>query len=353
MTHSVGSTPDRVSKLVVVTGAGRSGTSTGAGTLKYLGLAIPQPELRADASNPRGYFESRWVVAFHKRLLLEADVATLDARPSALRKVDSVGNRPESRRDLSAWLAQLVEPQLLIKDPRLFWLNRLWRETADDLDRDLCLLTLLRHPAEVVGSRWNHYAKGRSDAERRSRETGLLAAWVNVVLYNEQVFRGQKRVFVHYPNLLTDWRTEALRIGAALDLQFNTDLASGEHHPVDDFIDVDLHRIRATLGDLDVPESLARLAEGVWGCLLDLADTEGTHHDTAARLDRHREQYNALFEHSKALVLDATSARIRQVRAKTRRRVEKEMSEARTPRPQAMRGMLERARSVWSNRIPR
>ena len=27
-----------------------------------------------------------------------------------------------------------------------------------------------------------------------------LAAWVNVVLYNEQVFRGQKRVFVHYPN---------------------------------------------------------------------------------------------------------------------------------------------------------
>ena len=86
---------------------------------------------------------------------------------------------------------------------------------------------------------------------------------------------------------------------------------------------------------------------------MDLADKEGNHHDIAARMDRHREEYDALFEHSKALVHDATAARIRQVRDKTRRRVEKEMSENGTPRPPLTRGIVEKARSVWSNRVPR
>ena len=228
VTHDVESTSDRAPRLVVVTGAGRSGTSTVAGTLKHLGLAIPQPELGADATNPRGFFEPRWVVSFHKRLLLEAEVATLDARPAAMRKVGAVAKQPEVRRDLRDWLAQKVEPQFVIKDPRTFWLNSLWRDTTAELGVDLCLLTMLRHPAEVVGSRGAYYTKNRTDAERRSRETGLLAGWVNVALFNEQVFRGQQRVFVHYQDLLADWRTEARRIGDALDLEFNTDLASGE-----------------------------------------------------------------------------------------------------------------------------
>ena len=88
----------------------------------------------------------------------------------------------------------------------------------------------------------------------------------------------------------------------------------------------------------------------MWTCLLGLSDKEGNQVDITARLDQHREEYDALFEHSKALVHDATAARIRQVRDKTRRRVEKEMSENTTLRPQVRRGIVERARSVWSNR---
>jgi len=48
-------------KLVVVTGSGRSGTSSVAGTLKRLGLYIPQPEVETDERNPRGYYEPLWV----------------------------------------------------------------------------------------------------------------------------------------------------------------------------------------------------------------------------------------------------------------------------------------------------
>ena len=66
----------------MVAGAGRSGTSTVAGALSMLGLHLPQPEVPADETNPRGFFESQWVVDFHKDLLDRSPVIrTLDARP--------------------------------------------------------------------------------------------------------------------------------------------------------------------------------------------------------------------------------------------------------------------------------
>ena len=57
-----------MSKLVLITGTGRSGTSTIAGTLHHLGLHVPGPHLGANESNPKGFFESSWAVAFHKRI---------------------------------------------------------------------------------------------------------------------------------------------------------------------------------------------------------------------------------------------------------------------------------------------
>ena len=65
-------------KLVVVTGSGRSGTSSVAGTLKRLGLYIPQPEVETDERNPRGYYEPLWVAEFHKWLLNPIPVRTID-----------------------------------------------------------------------------------------------------------------------------------------------------------------------------------------------------------------------------------------------------------------------------------
>ena len=56
-------------RVVFVVGSGRSGTSTMAGTLRTLGLHVPQPEVVADATNPKGFGEPRWVVDLHAELL--------------------------------------------------------------------------------------------------------------------------------------------------------------------------------------------------------------------------------------------------------------------------------------------
>ena len=59
-------------RVVFVVGSGRSGTSTMAGTLRTLGLHVPQPEVVADATNPKGFGEPRWVVDLHPELLRAA-----------------------------------------------------------------------------------------------------------------------------------------------------------------------------------------------------------------------------------------------------------------------------------------
>ena len=91
-------------KLVVVTGSGRSGTSSVAGTLKRLGLYIPQPEVETDERNPRGYYEPLWVAEFHKWLLNPIPVRTIDSRPNAgkIAKKAVTPKVEEQLRDLAA-----------------------------------------------------------------------------------------------------------------------------------------------------------------------------------------------------------------------------------------------------------
>ena len=70
-------------KVLFVAGAGRSGTSTMAGLMRIMGLHVPQPEVVADDTNPKGFGEPRWVVDHHDRLLKEALVQVSDSRPEA------------------------------------------------------------------------------------------------------------------------------------------------------------------------------------------------------------------------------------------------------------------------------
>src|SRR4051794_30888177 len=74
----------RSPRLVLVTGAGRSGTSTVAGTLHYLGLHVPEPYMKGNESNPKGFFESWWPVRYHNALLKRAQVGMTDGRPEAV-----------------------------------------------------------------------------------------------------------------------------------------------------------------------------------------------------------------------------------------------------------------------------
>ncbi len=314
-----------VRQLVIVSGAGRSGTSTVSGSLSRLGYHVPQPEVEANRSNPRGFYESRWVVDFHINLLRKGDATALDTRPEVRETLRRIGERPRLRGELRSWLeGQLEAGSLVVKDPRTVWFLDLWEETAADLGAEVKYLTMLRHPAEVVGSRDEYYGGRGTAQERAAGRIANLAGWVNCSLINERITRGRPRVFLQYTQLLGDWRAALQQVSDALGLEYASDI-SARKHPIDQFIDSGLRRVRGSWEDQWAPSWLQETAEESWQ-LLSGARGELDDPEVRAALDEVTEHYEHDFAQAIALSRDHTRAAVRRARRQTRRRVTTELS---------------------------
>ncbi|CUR54435.1 conserved hypothetical protein [metagenome] len=292
--------------LVLITGTGRSGTSTMSGTLHHLGLSVPGPHLGANASNPKGFYESSWAVDFHKRISAAARINDFDSRPGAFARAQAVVT-PEVRAELASFLAEKSQghTQVVVKDPRSVWAQALWRDAAADAGLEIRYISMLRHPAEVVGSRATYYAKQSDEEKRRTYETFNVARWINSSLLSEHETRGQQRAFVRYTDLLEDWRPVLGRIGSELGLTYDSDLTPGQANPVDDFIDPGLRRHQVTWDDLDVPAELRDVAQSIWEAVSVLGDRAGADEAASADLDRQAEHYRRIFTDSTAISHDA------------------------------------------------
>lgn len=309
--------PTSPTPLVLVSGSGRSGTSSLAGTLKRLGLHVPQPEVEASETNPRGFYEPQWVIDFHKRHLRELALFNIDSRPAAVGLVADHLASGQTTAELRDWLAgQLEAPergdaQIVVKDPHAFWFARAWEDASAELDVDLRWLTALRHPAEVVGSRDIAYLSSQSDELRLTKETSNVAGWVHAALLTEQAGRGGRRSFVRYVDLLADWRAALTPVQEQLDLSLDTDLSAPAdqrgHHAVDDFIEPSMRKSQLTWDDVRTPDWLRDMAEQVWQ-LLGVLTTSPHDPDTLAALDRIHEDYNARYADAVALTFDHTKA---------------------------------------------
>ena len=280
-------------RLVLVVGVGRSGTSLLAGVLGQLGFHIPQPEVTADETNPKGFGEPRWVVDFHTRLMRRLRVIVFDARPVAFEKTAAVTDDGELRTWLAAEFAQADD--VVVKDPRVGWFLGLWQRAGADLDTRIRQITMLRHPAEILTSARKSYGTWQSDASR-------AAAWLNVMLETERMTRGAPRVYIRYEDLLTDWRGQIARTGRALDLPLLTDIAPARAQAVDAFVDPSLHRARARWDDLEVPASVRDLCEEVWALFVAGAD------GAPEALDDAHERYRRLYREAEAIAQPSVTA---------------------------------------------
>ncbi len=313
--------------LLLVTGSGRSGTSSVAGALKRLGLHVPQPEVPADEKNPRGYYEPEWVTEFHKRVLNPVPVRTIDTRPTAGAIAAEAGSKPEVEAELREWLSgQLDEPQILIKDPRAFWILPVWTRVATELGATVSTLTMLRHPTEVVRSRDSAYLTEQSATFRRQRETANVAAWVNAAFETERSTRSLDRAFVRYADLLADWRTALHLAGEQAGLTYNADLSTRAPHEVDEFVDAKLNRSAITWDDIAVPPQLRDLAERTWQAMNTLVASP---HDAGAiaALSGLQEEYVELFDFSEAIAMDATTARVSEGKREVRRKKDRHIAD--------------------------
>jgi hypothetical protein len=299
--------------LVLVAGSGRSGTSLLSGILQRLGFSVPQPEVPADATNPRGFAESQWVVDFHAKLLSGAGVQTADARPSAWADTAAAALDPETLRTLRTWLERqfATSDAVLIKDPRLSWFLPLWRRCAQDVGADPRFVTMLRHPAAVIDSKQKWYGGSQGEA-------GRLAGWVNQTLFTERATRESPRVFVHYESLLEDWTQTVSRVGAELDLAVVRDAPATAIRDVHGFVDRSLSRSRPEWSEAPLPATLRAQADEIWELVSRLAQDGVTPPDAAAigaRLDAIRADYLDVYTEAEAIAQSSIAAAARTSRA--------------------------------------
>lgn len=323
--------PSGARRLVLVAGAGRSGTSTMAGLLQRLGLVVPQPEVPPDESNPRGFYEPLWAVELHKELLERVPARTNDARPDAARLVDESLDRDAVRAQVAAWLAEHAAQAdrsgragapLLVKDPRTLWFTELWCEAAAAAGLEVCFVTMLRHPAAVARSRDTHYLADRPADFRTLRQTANVASWVNGTVTTERLTRGRPRAFVRYDDLLADWRSA---VGRCVD-QLGLDVAvppADEHHAVDDFVDVRLDRSRTSWDDVSTSAAVREVADAAWEAADALVD-DPVDVAAVARLGEVGERYALMHREAEALTLDHTGVAVQRARREVRRRLAQE-----------------------------
>jgi hypothetical protein len=282
--------------LVLVAGSGRSGTSLFAGILQRFGFRVPQPEVPADDTNPRGFAESQWVVDFHARLLKKARVQVSDARPAAWARTADVCLDDAVERELRTWLAgQFREADdIVIKDPRLSWFLPLWRRCAEEIGAAPRFVTMLRHPAAVIDSKRRWYGGWQGDV-------GRAAGWINQTLFTERATREAPRVFVRYDDLLDDWTRTVGEVGEVLDLAIIRDAPASSVRRIHEFVDRTLSRSRANWDESDMPAALRERSDDVWKLVSRLADGEADRQAVVDDLEAARAAYVAFYEEAEAI----------------------------------------------------
>lgn len=250
--------PERAIDLVVlVPGMHRSGTSAVTGTLHRLGVPAAGTSMPATSDNPRGYYESVAVMAFHDAFLAATASHWTDPEPIA----PDLFQTAEGAR-WTADLAALIATDLLaagrafsVKDPRLCRLIPLWRAALARLGATPRVLIPLRHPQAVAASL----------RERDGMDEGrALSLWLTHVLETERNTRDLVRAFVVYDRLLDDPLPTVERLLDQLAVREHIDLAT-TWSSVQDFLTDELRHHRPDgLGD---PVGPAQLAERCWASL--------------------------------------------------------------------------------------
>jgi hypothetical protein len=292
-----------VRRLVLVVGIGRSGTSLFTGILGRLGFHIPQPEVRADETNPRGFGEPRWVVDFHSRLMRTRRVTVFDSRPAAWEIMAEAAKDDAVFEDLQSWLAvQFVgTDNIVVKDPRTGWFLPLWQRCADDLGVEISFATTLRYPPEVVSSARRWYGTWQSDPSR-------AAAWLNHTLQTEHATRDAARAFIRYEDLLADWPHEISRVAELLGLDWLVGVERSSHPDADALVDPSLRRSAVGWEDTQVPLALQSRVEEVWRTASGLADPDGDSGAARASLDVARASYAEFYAEAEAIAQSSATA---------------------------------------------
>ena len=234
---------------IFVLGMHRSGTSAMTRVLNLLGAELGSQLLPAQKDNVKGFWENERIVRLNERILASLGLCWDDVSRMPERWLD----RPDIK-NYEAEIVNLLQEEFqhtalwAIKDPRVSRLFPLYRRALEKLDVDLKVILMLRDPFEVADS------LGVRDGFSVNYS---LVLWLRYVIEAELHSRGLARAFVHYPDLLQDWRKCLKQVQEALTIHWPVGLEEVERR-IDEFLSPEL-RHHTTPSDKDVHSALSKL----------------------------------------------------------------------------------------------
>ena len=224
-----------MSRLLVVLGCHRSGTSLVAKSLECFGADLGKAAEWSGPDNPTGFWEHQGVLAINEHILWVCN-SRWDAPPTDAILTEACQRSPDLvylrgaaehllRRDLEQ------HPLFAIKDPRLCVLMPFWKPVLAGLQCEVSVVRVIRHPDAVASS------LQRRDGMARDAALRLWLRYTEDAVLRYHEFPGPE-VVVDYDAMVADPVLQLLRIGSRLDLTL--DLTKGQHFATQ-FVDENLY----------------------------------------------------------------------------------------------------------------
>jgi hypothetical protein len=240
---------------LLVLGMHRSGTSAVTGSFGLRGVPLPAHRMAADPHNPRGYFESQHIYAVHEELLRSVGSAWND--PTFLLDRHLPGGR------LDPWVERLADvvreefgdaPLFVLKDPRLCRLLPLWERVLAQIGAEPACLLVVRSPIDV--------ARSLARVHGMALAEGALL-WLQHWLRAEADSRTLRRAFLHYDDLLRDWKSELERVVQELGLPL-APLDAEAAAAIEGFLSAGLRHHASAAGEVEAHEGLSTWVKAVY-----------------------------------------------------------------------------------------
>lgn len=273
------------SKLIVVLGMHRSGTSVITRGLQVLGVNLGSRLLPPKGDNQKGFWEDSDINAIniemlnamgsdwhHLAAIETEDVEVLRRQGYFLRAVKMLHEKVADA------------PTFAFKDPRVAKLMPFWQEVFSHCQFDVSTVVALRHPLSVARSL---AARNGFDAEK----SYLL--WLGHVITSLPHCVGNKRVLVDYDRLMQSPDDELTRVAKCIDLKIDpSELQSYKT----EFLDQGLRHTVYDLNDLLSDEQCPPIVCEIYTALLDVASDKARLEDVALQnnIMRWSEEYERL-----------------------------------------------------------
>lgn len=252
------------SRILVVLGMHRSGTSALTRGLKVLGVDLGQSLIGAIAdNNDKGFWEDAEINAFDEALLRELGSGwdRLNVLDASLLTAPALAGR---RADAAALLRTKLSGDAIFafKDPRTAVLLPFWQQVFAELGLQASYIVAVRNPAEVA------HSLARRDG--MSVAKGILL-WVKYSMAAVRGSQDTRRVFVAYGQLMEQPDKQLARIASELRLPRPEHNPAGLLEYTEEFLSPELRRNVLPASVLVEPAQIPPMVRDFYALLEDLA----------------------------------------------------------------------------------